>query len=43
MLRANSQQKSVRGGRGVVNEVQTNNEMTAQLTTLTRQVAFLNS
>ena len=43
MLRANSQQKSARDRRVGVNKVQTNNEMAAQLTKLTRQVAFLNS
>ena len=36
MLGANSQQKSARGRKGVVNEVQMNNQMAAQLTTLTR-------
>ena len=43
ILGANSQQKSARGKRIGVNKVQTNNEMAAQLTELTRQVAFLNS
>ena len=43
MLRANSQQKSARGRKVGVNEVQNNNEMTAQLTELTRQIALLNS
>ena len=43
MLRANSQQKSVRERRIGVNKVQTSNDMEAQLIELTRQVAFLNS
>ena len=43
MLGANSQQKSARGRRGVVNVVQTINEIVAQLTALTRQVTLLNS
>ena len=43
MLGANSQQKSARGRRGVVNEDQTNNRMATQLTTLTRQVTLLTS
>ena len=43
MLEANSQQKSARGRRVGVNEVQNNNEMVAQLTKLTMQVALLNS
>ena len=43
MLGANSQQKSVRGRKGLVNEVQINNDMAAQWTALTRQVALLNN
>ena len=43
MLGANSQQKSAKGRRFGVNEVQVNNEMITQLTTLTLQVALLNS
>ena len=43
MLGANSQQKSARGRRGVVNEVQVNNGMITQLTELTRQVSSFNS
>ena len=43
ILGANSQEKSARGRRIGVNEVQTNNEMATQLTELTRQVALLNS
>ena len=43
MLGAHSQQKSARGRRGVVNEVHINNEMAAQLMTLTRQFVLLNS
>ena len=43
MLGANSQEKSVRRKRIGVNEVQINSRMLAQLTELTRQVAFLNS
>ena len=43
MLRANSQQKSARGRRIGVNEVETSNDMTAQLTKLMRQVTLLNS
>ena len=43
MLGANSQQKSARGRRVGVNEVQTNNKMAAQLTELIRKVALLNS
>ena len=43
MLGANSQQKSAKGRRVRVNEVQTNNEMATQLIELTRQVALLNS
>ena len=35
MLRANSQQNNTKGRRGLVNEVQVNNGMVAQLTELT--------
>ena len=41
MLGANSQQKSAKGRRGVVNEVQMSNHMTEQLTVVTRQVSSL--
>ena len=43
MLGANSQQKSPRGKRFEVNEVQMNNEITTQFTMLTRKVALINS
>ena len=43
MLGANSQHKSARGRKFRVNEVQVTNEMAAQLTALTQQVALLNS
>ena len=43
MLGANSQHKSVKGRRFGVNEVQVNNEITTQLTVVTRQVSLLNS
>ena len=43
MLGADFQQKSARGKKGVVNEVQMNNDMATQLIVLTRQVALLNS
>ena len=41
MLGANSQQKNTKGRRGVVNEVQMNNDMAEQLIVVTRQVSSL--